>query len=131
MEVVGQFLGDLFTAADLQLPMRTSSSSNTRPSSHEFTQQLHYCPNYSQSQLIQTIVGICKGVPEAFELFHCQPSTTEEELSLFLKRAARHSLRSIVLEVNKLPFKLQEVYFAFLLLIIKPINSFLTVNNIV
>ena len=116
MQVVGQFLRTLLSTH--QLPRRANSSPLMRSRSltnyslsHEFTQLLHYCPRYTQCQLIQTVIGICSGVPEAFEVFHCRSSTTEGELSLFLKRAARHSLRSIVLEVNRLPFKLQEVLF--------------------
>ena len=113
MHVVGQFLGDLFDDHQFDLPRRSSLSHAIRTHSltsysHDFTQFLHYCPCYTQSQLIQTVIGICSGVPEAFEVFRCRSSTTEGELSLFLKRAARHSL-SIVLEVNRLPFNLQEV----------------------
>ncbi len=114
MHTIGKFLGILFW--EHPLPRRSDSAPLLRTRSltsfslsHDFTQLLHYCPRYSQSQLIQTLVGICSGVPEAFEVFRCRQSTTEGELTLFLKRAARHSLRSVVLEVNKLPFKLQEV----------------------
>lgn len=114
MHTIGQFLDVLFYEHSLpkrsdHSPLLRSRSLTSFSLSHEFTQLLHYCPRYTQSELIQTVVGICAGVPEAFELFRCRPTTTEEELSLFLKRAARHSLRSIVLEVNRLPFKLQEV----------------------
>ncbi len=114
MHTIGQFLDVLFY--EHPLPRRSDSAPLLRTRSltsfslsHDFTQLLHYCPRYSQSQLIQMLIGICSGVPEAFEVFRCRASTTEDELTLFLKRAARHSLRSIVLEVNKLPFKLQEV----------------------
>ena len=114
IQVVGEFLRTLFKAH--KLPRRESSSALVRIQSvtsyslsHEFTQLLHYCPHYSQSQLIQTVIGLCSGVPESFEVFRCRSSTTEGELKLFLQRAAYHSLRSIVLEVNRLPFKLQEV----------------------
>jgi len=114
MHIVGQFLGKLF--ANHTLPKRSEApqlfkarSLTALSLSQDFTQLLYYCPNYSQGDLIRVVLGICQGVPEAYEVFRCHPSTTEGELSLFLKRAARHSLRSIVLEVNKLPFKLQEV----------------------
>lgn len=70
---------------------------------------LHYCPSYSQAELIQIIVSIYDGVPESFEVFRCRPSSTEEELSLFLKRVAKHPLQFLLLNVNHLPFKLQEV----------------------
>ena len=115
MQVVGEFLGALFKHRQLQLLRRRSLSpldyTNNIITSHsqEKTQLLHYCPCFTQCQLIQTVIGICSGVPEAFEVFRCRPSTTEGELSLFLRRAAHHSLQCIVLEVNKLPFNLQEV----------------------
>ena len=114
IQVVGEFLRGVFDVS--RLPCRSALLPITvrRRASHstsfDFIQVLHYCPNYSQCQLIQTIIGICSGVPEAFEIFHCQSSTTEEELSLFLERTVHHSLRSILLEVNRLPFKLQEVH---------------------
>jgi len=77
--------------------------------SSEPSQLLHYCPRYSQAQLIRLIVSIYNGVPEAFEVFRCHPLSTEEELSLFLKRVAKHPLQYLILKVNQLPFKLQEV----------------------
>ncbi len=114
MYTIGQFLHVLFLKHTFPrrsdcTPFLRTCSLTSFPLSHDFTQLLHYCPRYSQSELIQMLVGIYSGVPEAFEVFRCRPSTTEEELTLFLKRTARYSLRSIVLEVNKLPFKLQEV----------------------
>ena len=88
----------------------TQSQSITRLSlSTEPTQMLHYCPGYSQAQLIRLIVSIYNGVPEAFEVLHCHPSSTEEEVGLFMERVAKHPLQYLVLEINRLPFKLQEV----------------------
>ena len=103
MQVIGQFLELLF--AGHKLPTR----SRPYPPCPHNTQFLHYCPGFTQGQLIQMVVGICSGIPEAFEVFHCRPTTTEGELTLFLNRAMKHRLRSLVLEVNRLPFKLQEV----------------------
>ena len=57
----------------------------------------------------QVIVGIYDGVPESFEVFHCSPCSTEEELKLFLSRTGKHPLKFLVLQVNRLPYKLQEV----------------------
>lgn len=113
MHVVGQFLNTLFLTQ--ALPKR-SEEGMPRPrsvsylslSSSDSTQLLHYCPNYSQAKLIRLIISIYAGVPEPFEVFHCRPGSTEEELNLFLRRAARHPLQYLFLEVNKLPFKLQE-----------------------
>ena len=116
VHIVGAFLKALFE--DHALPHRCRPSSPLRPRSittslsvtHEFVQLLHFCPGYTQDRLIRVIVGLYSGVPESFEVFHCRPSTTEEELNLFIKRAAKHPLQYLILEVNKLPYKLQEVY---------------------
>ena len=75
----------------------------------DFVQLLHFCPDYSQDRLVRVIVGLYNGVPESFEVFHCRPTTTEEELNLFLKRASKYPLQYLILEVNKLSYKLQEV----------------------
>ena len=86
MQAVGIFLSALFS--DGRLPRRSSlsSTSHTRSVtsyslSHEITQFLHYCPRYTQSKLIQTVIGICSGVPEAFEVFRCQPQRQRENLA--------------------------------------------------
>ena len=106
MHVVGMFLDTVFN--NHSLPKRCGENV-FRHSSSESTQLLHYCPRYSQFQLIRLIVSIYNGVPEAFEVFHCHPSSTEEEIHLFLKRVAKHPLQYLILEVNRLPFRLQEV----------------------
>ena len=105
MLVVGHFLDTLFK--DHQLPQRSRQKA---PGSSQLANLfLHSCPEYDQKQLVQLIVNIYKGVPESFEVFHCRPNSTEEQLSLFLKRAESNIRRYLVLEVNKLPLKLQEV----------------------
>ena len=108
VHVVGMFLEKVFSEHSLPNRCGVSYSFSQLPSS-EVSQLLHYCPGYSQAQLIQLIVSIYAGVPEAFEVFRCHPSSTKEELSLFLKRLAKHPLQYLILGVNLLPFKLQEV----------------------
>lgn len=71
--------------------------------------QLHHCLGYSHVQLIRLITELYEGVPEPFEVFRCSSRTTQEELHLFIERLRHHSLTYLILEVNKLPFKLQEV----------------------
>ena len=71
--------------------------------------QLHFCCNYTPSQLMRMIVEIYQGVPEGFAVFHCHPTTSAEELNLFIERIRHHRLPYLVLLVNQLPFKLQEV----------------------
>ena len=70
---------------------------------------LHYGPSYTLSQLMRMIVEIFQGVPEGFAVFHCHPTTTAEELNMLIERIRHHSLPYLVLQVNRLPFKLQEV----------------------
>ena len=111
MHVVGEFLEVVISKHSL--PKRSGDGlsqpwSISRLSSPEPT-QLHYCWRQTQAQLLQLIVNIYNGVPEAFEVFRCHPSSTKEELSLFLKRVAKHPLQYLILEVNLLPFKLQKV----------------------
>ena len=113
MEAVGCFLEELLH--NHKLPRRSSKgmqcprSVSQFPGTPDANQSLHYAPKYSQAELIRLIVSIYGGVPESFEVFHCRSTSTEEELSLFLERMAKQPLRYMVLEVNKLPFRLQEV----------------------
>ena len=117
VKIVGAFLNSLFE--DHTLPHRCRLSSPVvRPRSltaslslvQDFVQLLHFCPGYAQDGLIRVIIGLYNGVPESFEVFHCRSNTTEGELNLFLKRAAKFPLQYLILEVNKLPYKLQEVH---------------------
>ena len=66
---------------------------------------------FTQSQLLQLIISIYGGVPEAFEVYHCRPTSTEEELRMFMnpRRATKRPFQYLILEVNKLPYRLQEV----------------------
>ena len=112
MHVVGRFLALIFT--NHHLPKRSDHINGPHPLtslnlSNEYNHFLHYCPGYSQRQLILVIIGICSGVPKAFEVLRCCRKTTEEELVLFFKRVDKHALHSLVLGVNKLPLRVQEV----------------------
>ena len=110
MHLVGKFLQTVFS--NHSLPKRCGLSLPQPCSVHSFpetTQLLHYCPGYSQTQLIHLIISIYDGVPEAFEVFRCHSSSSKEELNLFMKRMAKHPLQYLILEVNQLSFKLQEV----------------------
>ena len=111
MDVVGKFLGMVLSSHSLPKRCGKGLSQPCLVSqlSSEPTQLLHYCPGYSQAQLICLIVSIYNRVPEAFEVFRCRPSSTKEELSLFLERVAKHPLQYLVLEVNQLCPKVQEV----------------------
>ena len=113
MHLVGSFLAALFSNESLggySLRARRMSLSVTSVSSQS-THILHSCQGFSQAQLLRQIVSIYGGVPEAFEVFHCRPTTTKEELRLFLdpKRATKQPFQFLMLEVNRLPYQLQEV----------------------
>ena len=105
MHTVGHFLKELQGRVQCLLS-KTVQASKTP---HEGTFMLHYGPKYGIMKLTQMIVGIYCGLPHPFEVFHCYHDTTEEELNLFMKRTAKHPLQYLILQVNKLPFKLQEV----------------------
>ena len=70
---------------------------------------LHSCPGFTQMELIPLILNIFSGELKPFQVFRCQVSTTQEKLALFLKRAAKFPIPHLIVEVNKLPFHLQEV----------------------
>ena len=118
MQLVGQFLKSLLQG--YTLPQRSfiepGASLRSFPPKFNitphFTQPLYSCPTYSQMDFICLILNICSGIPEAYQVLRCQETTMEEELSLFLKRAescTRHHSQYFMLDVNKLPYKLQEV----------------------
>ena len=71
---------------------------------------LHSALNFSQGELIPVIVNIYDGrLPQPYEFFRCHGNTTTHELKLFLTRAINHPLTFMILGVNLLPVKLQEV----------------------
>ena len=65
--------------------------------------------NLPAIQIIRMIIDIYQGVPEGFAVFHCRSTTSAEELTLFIERMRHYHLPYLVLQVNQLPFKLQEV----------------------
>lgn len=112
MSVVGKFLNVLFK--DHTLPRRCLfEDSLTSPQyphvTSDFAQPLYSCPAHSQLDFLRLILKIFSGIPEAYQVLHCKASTTEEELNKFLKRVENHYSHYLMLDVNRLPFKLQEV----------------------
>ena len=104
LETVGVFLDTLFLSRVLPIPrVRTLPRSE---GSHVVLHRLHGCSN---AELIQLIFTIYDGIPEPFEVFYCQNLPTQNELDLFLERALRFPRQYVMLEVNKLPYHLQEV----------------------
>jgi hypothetical protein len=111
MERVGGFLKNVLESEMLPRRSITVDDDNFTAKQQGMcgtVQLLHHAPNYRQSQLVRLIVSIYNGVPESFEVFHCRSSSTKEQLCLFLDRINKHPLKYLVLEVNMLPFRLQE-----------------------
>ena len=123
MEVVGSFLSNVFQLYNRESPhslpkryrddLSQFSSSQMTPLSpqheEEFVNVLHIALDFTHSELVGLVLRIYGGPPEPFEILHCKSSTTEEDVKLFMKRVHRHPRQYLVLEVNHLPFQLQEV----------------------
>jgi len=59
----------------------------TYPVLKQFQEMVHYAPNYNNGQLLRLLIEIYNGVPESYEVFHCNENSTDEDLKLFLHRA--------------------------------------------
>ena len=71
---------------------------------------LHVAQEYSQSDLIRLIISQCKGIPESYDIMLCTQISIKEEIQSFMKRVEKSSQRHMfILEVNSLPYSLQEV----------------------
>ena len=109
IHVVGKFLDELMAKHTLPHTCGDSKSARHRSITAYFAHPLYCCPDYSQIDFLCLILGIFSGVPEPHQIFRCQLTTTKEDLDLFLKRVERYHLHYLMLAVNKLPSKLQEV----------------------
>ena len=105
MLVVGQFLNILFQTLSPQKFL----VNYFQQKSDIANQPLYYCPSSSQVDHISLILNVFSGSPQPYQMLHCRATTTEEELGLFLKRVEKHPAHYLMLAVNELPFKLQEV----------------------
>lgn len=111
--IIGEFLNHLFEGHNL--PCRYHFSSHlldiASPTLARKLQNIvHFCPGYSQCDLIKIIVDIYDDhIPESFEVLHCHSHTSEEDISQFMKRTKYFPGKYLFLEVNKLPYELQEV----------------------
>ena len=104
LETVGVFLDAIFLSH--VLPASRVQTLPRSEGSHVVLHKLHGCSN---AELIQLIITIYDGVPEPFEVFHCQNVPMQKNLDLFLERARRFPRQYVMVEVNKLPYHLQEV----------------------
>ncbi len=114
MLVVGQFLNVLLQDHTLPKQLLLSSRETIsfprhRAATKISNQPLYFCPTYSHASRLCFILEVFSRIPEPYQVLRCQATTSEEELELFLKRAQTQTNHYLVLNVNKLPFKLQEV----------------------
>ena len=105
MDIVGSFLDHQCLFDHAKLPIRYKKYASLSQSINV----LYNAAGYNHSQLVSLILEIYDGLPEAFEFLRCKLTTTEQELRLFMKRAIRHPRLYLVVEVNHLPYQLQEV----------------------
>ena len=112
MIVVGSFLHQLFVDHDMSrfaLQPRHPYRQLQRTLSSQSSTVLHSCHGLSRVQLMSLLINCYNGVPDSFQLFRCQPSTSEDELMLFLNRAVQYSFQYMVVGVEQLAYQLQEV----------------------
>ena len=117
-KVCGIFLDALFMQSEIAVygPQKDSEEGSlTRicwPSScsTHSVKVLHSAPDFSQAELIAVVTKIYdERLPWPFEFFRCHENTTMQQLKLFITRANNHPLTFVILGVNLLPVKLQEV----------------------
>lgn len=111
IKVVGTFLLQLFEQDMSRFALQTRHPYRQlqRTLSAQSSTVLHSCHGLSPAQLVSLIINCYNGVPESFQLFHCQATTTSDELNLFLKRVNYYSFQYMIIGVERLPYQLQEV----------------------
>ncbi len=77
---------------------------------YEQSERLYSIPGYSQDELVRVVLSeYDPGMPQAFQIMRCRPSTTEAELNLFMSRVCKFPSVYVMLGVDLLPFDMQEV----------------------
>jgi len=51
---------------------------------------VYYAHEYNNEKLLLLLIKIYRGVPEAYEVFHCHEDSAENDLKLFLHRASKY-----------------------------------------
>lgn len=70
---------------------------------------VHLADGFTSEQLLRLVVHIYNGLPESFEFFWCNSTTSALELDLFLPRASSfHGRMFVLVEVNAMTTELQE-----------------------
>ena len=104
MITVGQFLNSLINFCQIEI-CNSSLSSYSPP----FYQPLYTCSSLSKREMLCLIIGIFNGIPKPYQVLRCESTTTEHEVMLFWKRSQYFKSEYLILNFNKLPFKIQEV----------------------
>jgi len=107
MESVGRFLTSLFAStmvdvSTIALPKRIHQQSESGAFVHIGTE-------YNQNQLIRLILKIFQGVPPPYSILSCRFSTNEEDIKLFMERTRAFPGHYLILNVNQLSYRLQEI----------------------
>ena len=106
LKIVGSYLDAIVSCEMLKpcyLPKRTLATQTLGG-------VLYLVPDCSQDELIRLIVGECRGIPEYYDILFCTEDSTKGEIQSFMKRVEVSSQRHmLILEVNNLPYSLQEV----------------------
>ena len=55
----------------------------------QFQEVVYYAPHYDNERLLLLLIEIYNGVPESYEVFHCNEESAEDDLKLFLHRATK------------------------------------------
>ena len=115
LRICGIFMDEMFKHSDMKYSdkdwvMYPIGSRRSLSYSTQSVEVLHSALNFSQAELISVIISIYhERLPQPYEFFRCHQNTTTHELKLFLTRAINHPLTFMILGVNLLPVKLQEV----------------------
>ena len=56
---------------------------------YQYQETVHSAPNYDNGQLLLLLIQLYDGIPESYEVFHCDEDSIEEDLKLFLDRASK------------------------------------------
>jgi len=107
MELVGKFFTSLFASTVVDVnSVALPKCIHQHSAGGAF---VHIGTEYNQNQLVRLILKIFQGVPAPYSILRCCFSTNEEDLKLFMKRTQAFPGHYLILNVNQLSYRLQEV----------------------
>ena len=117
VNIVGRFLSSIIRSDTSQGPSslllvtpQVSVSQTLIPRYLGKRLTLHSVHYFTPKDIFQLIFTIFDHVPKSFQLLHCTPNTSKQQLELFFDRITHwKGFRYLVMGVNYLPNELQEV----------------------